>query len=155
MRYFAKTYKAKDGSCFYPGPADPLKSYQIDLFLDSQDNWFVETAKFQVPLLDSYKNKDQHFIEYVTDLLPIHLKKIEETLKNKKTKFLCGDHITLADFAYGVHILRHAYNHKFEHEHIVRAAIMKYPLTLAWSERFKDYVWDWWTIEGNNHKEQF
>ena len=78
IRYFAKAYKAKDGTSFYPGTEDPMKSYQIDMFIDSQDAWFVETAKFQVPLLDAYKEKDKHFVEYITKLLPGHLKKIEE-----------------------------------------------------------------------------
>ena len=132
-----------------------MKSYQIDLFLDSQDKWFVETAKFQVPILDAYKKKDEHFVEYITKLLPGHLKKIEETLEKNKTKFLCGDHVTLADFAYGIHILRHAYNHKFEHEHIVKAVLSNHPKAEAWAESFKDYVWDWWTTEGNNHPVPF
>ena len=27
VRYLARVFKAKDGSSFYPGPADPFKSY--------------------------------------------------------------------------------------------------------------------------------
>ena len=30
LRYLAKAYKGKDGTNFYPGPSDPLKSYWID-----------------------------------------------------------------------------------------------------------------------------
>ena len=66
VRFFAKSYKSKDGTSFYPGPSDPMKSHQIDMFIDSQDAWFAETAKFQVPLFDAYKKKDEHFVVYIT-----------------------------------------------------------------------------------------
>ena len=151
IRYLAKAYKAKDGTSFYPGPSDPLKAHAIDMFIDSQDAWFVETAKFQVPLLDAYKKKDEHFVLYITQQLPARLKKIEEHLEKNKTKFLCADHVTLADFCYGVHILKHVYNHKFEHEHIVKAVLSNYPKAHSWAENFKDYVWEYWTKDGNNH----
>ena len=155
VRFLAKSYKAKDGTSFYPGPSDPMKSYEIDLFIDTQDAWFVETAKFQVPILDAYKKKDEHFVAYITALLPPRLKKIEETLEKNKTKFLCGDHVTLADFAYGCHILKHVYNHKFEHEHIVKAVLSNYPRAQTWAENFKDYVWEFWSKEGNNYPVAF
>lgn len=83
--------------------------------------------------------------------LPARLQKIEEHLEKSKTKFLCADHVTLADFAYGTHILKHAYNHKFEYEHIIKVALSKYPKTKAWAENFKDYVWNYWTEKGNHH----
>ena len=63
--------------------------------------------------------------------------------------------MTLADFCYGVHILKHAYNHKFEHEHIVKAVLQNHPRAQAWAESFKDYVWEWWTKDGNNFASPF
>ena len=103
-----------------------------------------------MPLLDAYKKKDEHFVAYITQQLPGRFKKIEEHLEKNKTKFLCADHVTLADFAYGTHVLKHVYNHKFEYEHIVKAVLSDYPKTQAWAENFKDYVWEYWTNEGNN-----
>lgn len=155
VRFLAKSYKSKDGTSFYPGPSDPMLSHKIDCFIDSQDAWFTETAKFQVPLLDAYKKKDEHFVTYITQQLPGRLKKIEEHLEKNKTKFLCADHVTLADFAYGIHLLKHAYNHKFEHEHIVKAVLSNYPRTNVWMENFKDYVWEYWTTKGNHFNVPF
>ena len=91
VRYLAKTYKAKDGTCLYPGPDDPTKSYQIDLFIDSQDAWFVEIMKFSIVNRDSATKKDESFVSYITSQLPNRLKKIEETLEKNQTKFLCGN----------------------------------------------------------------
>ena len=74
----------------------------------------------------------------------------ENHLKANKTKYLCGDHPTLADFAMGAHLIRLAYNHKYENEHIIKAVIANYPLAQAWIENFYEYVAEWWTKEGNN-----
>jgi len=46
--------------------------------------------------------------------------------------------------------LRHAYNDKCEIEHIVRVLLTNYPRTQAWAENFKDYVWGYWSKDGNN-----
>lgn len=150
-RFLAKSYRGKDGTCFYPGAADPMLTYQIDQWVDQQDPRFAEIIPFTVPFLDSYKTgKEDHFVAYITEKLPAHLQKLEDHFTKNKTKYLCADHPTLADFSMGTHIIRLAYNHKYEYEHIVRAVVMNYPLTQAWIERFRDYISPWWTTEGNN-----
>ena len=53
--------------------------------------------------------------------MPKRLQKLEDHLAKNKTKFLCADNVTLADFAMGVHLIKEAYNPKFDHEHIVLA----------------------------------
>jgi glutathione S-transferase len=81
-----------------------------------------------MPLNPAYKNKDALFVEFLADVLPAHLQKLETHLKKAKTKYLCGDHPTLADFAIGNHLIRIAFNPKFANEHIMRAVISRYPL---------------------------
>lgn len=150
-RFLAKKYKGKDGSVYYPGSADPKTTYWIDQFIDQQDSWFMEIAKFTVQFLSAYKTaKDENFVNYITKLFPARLEKIEYHLGKHKHKWLCADHPTLADFAMGVHIIRIAYNDKYEYEHIIRAVMENYPLTKAWAENFRDYTKEWWTTEGNS-----
>ena len=152
-RYLAKKYKAKDGSSFYPGNSDPMLTYWIDQFVDQQDSWFLEIAYITVPLLDQYKyHKDEHFVNYITNLLPKRLQNIENHLAKNQTLFLCADKPTLADFAFGDKMLRLGYNHKYENEHIILAVYANYPLTKAWIERFRDYVSEWW--QNNNNWEK-
>jgi glutathione S-transferase len=151
LRYLAKTYNAKDGSSFYPGTKDPMLTLQIDQWVDTQDEWFLAIRTHTVPFLDAYKNgKDDEFVKFICDYLPARLEKIENHLKKNKTKFLCSDKVTLADFAIGAHLVKTAWNPKYDQEHIVLAVLAKYPLTHAWAEHFKNYVKDWWATEGNN-----
>jgi len=69
---------------------------------------------------------------------------MEKGMEEDKCKWLCGDHITLGDFAIGVHLMKVSYNPKFENEHIVRAVISKYPHVEKWLAHFVDYTAEWW-----------
>ena len=84
-----------------------------------QDDLFKEYVKFTLPFIDAYKKKDEHFLEFITKYFPKFLDTLNTHLIQKKTKWLCADHETLADFALGSHIVRLCYNDKYENLHIM------------------------------------
>jgi len=77
------------------------------------------------------------------------LSTIESTLEKNDSKWLVGNEITLADFAIGCHMVRLAYNHKYENQHIIRAVLAKHPKTKAWAEAFRDHTADYWAANNS------
>ena len=153
-RFLAKKYKTKTGGCLYPSHADAMTSYWIDSWIDKQDEIFKQYGKFTIPLFDAYKEKDKHFLEFITKWLPNFLSTIESTLEKNDTKWLAGNEISLADFAIGCHIVRLAYNHRYENQHIIRAVIAKNPKTQAWAEQFRDHTAEWFS-NNNSYEAPF
>ena len=78
VRFLAKSFKGKDGTVFYPGPSDPMKSYWIDQWVDKNDGFFMEHANFVIPLMAGYKEKDKHFVNFITTQLPKRLQNFED-----------------------------------------------------------------------------
>ena len=93
-RYLAKKYKTKDGDSLYPGKEDAMASYKIDMWMDQQDEIFKQYGKFTIPLFDAYKEKDKHFLEFITKFLPNFLSSIEKSFEKNDTKWLCSNTIS-------------------------------------------------------------
>ena len=111
-RFLSKKYKSKTGDCLYPGHADSMMSYYIDNWLEQQDELAKAYNNWSHPIYAGYKEKDKNFLSFISTWMPNFLKKVEDSLDKNGTKWLCADHITLADFAIGCHIVKLAYNHK-------------------------------------------
>jgi len=109
-------------------------------------------VSFIVPFDARYKNKDEHFTNFICEWLPNFLSNMEKHLASRKVKWLAGNNITLADFNVGAHVMRLAYNPRYENKHIVQTVIAKYPLSKAWAEQFRDYTQEWF---GCNNEYQF
>ena len=89
---------------------------------------------FTIPFFPAYKNKDDHFIEFICKSFPAHLAFIEARLAAHKGKFMLGNQLTLGDFVMAVPFFLLSHNDSFEHSHIVASVVSKYPKVKAWIE---------------------
>ena len=71
MRYIAKTHKGKNGEELYPN--DPTMMWKIDARTTTNDDFFDSYANFSIPIVPGYKDKDEHFIAYITKKWPDYL----------------------------------------------------------------------------------
>ena len=56
MRYIGRKYPGgKNGEILYPGPMDPMQTYEIDCILELCHNFLPKYACFTVPFLSEYK----------------------------------------------------------------------------------------------------
>ena len=96
----------------------------------------VKWINFTIPFVPGYKDKDEHFINFICKDFPAHLAKIEARLAAQKGKFMLGNDLTLADFVVAIPFFLLSHNDGFEFSHIVASVVSKYPKTNAWIENF-------------------
>ena len=119
-RYVGASYKGRNGEVLYPGNADPMLSFKIDDFMEDTEELIYKCAKWHiVPFLPQYKEKDDHFVTFITTKFPNYLQKIEERLTKSQTKYMFASHITLADICFASFLIQFPYNDAYDYQHIV------------------------------------
>ena len=76
-RYLAKIYKGREGETLYPAHEDAMLSYEIDSVMDEIDDLGPKYSPFMSPMSPEYKNKDEHFVTWIVQILPEYLAKLE------------------------------------------------------------------------------
>ena len=135
-RYLAKVYKGKEGETLYPAHDDPMLSYEIDAIMDELDDLLPKYFPFLSSISPEYKNKDEHFVNFITKFFPEYLAKTEARFEKYGHKFLLADHMTLGDISVAGLLLKTVYNDNYENCHILQAVISKdkYPKTYQWCQ---------------------
>ena len=133
-RYLAKTYKGKEGETLYPAHEDPMLSYEIDAVMDELDDLNPKVFSFTSPMSPEYKNKDEHFVNFITLIFPEYLAKLEARFEKHGKNFLLADHMTLGDIAVASLLMKTLYNDNYDNCHILQAVISKdkFPKTNQW-----------------------
>ena len=131
LRYVGRAYKGKNGEALYPGADDAQLSYEIDSVCDTLGDQTSLFVNFLFEMLPGYKDKDEHFTQWIVKHFPKYLAGLEERL-SKGTRYLCSDHMTIADIAVGSLFFRMVYNDSYEYCHIMQAVVNKYPKVFAW-----------------------
>ena len=144
LRYVARAHKGKNGENLYPFHEDPELMFKIDSIITMNEDEFLKyIVRFQVPFIDAYKSKDDHFIHFITGEFDKWLAKIDDLLNKSTGKYLFGDQMTLADISTGAVFLKLNGNSHFEHNLILDAIVRKYPRVHAYSQMidttFKDF----------------
>ena len=113
-----------------------MMSYEIDAIMEELDDFFPKYFSFTSPLSPEFKNKDEHFVKFITKEFPEYLAKIEAKLEKYGKKFLFADNITLGDLALASMLLKTAYNDNYDNCHILQAVISKekFPKTHQWCQ---------------------
>ena len=66
LRHIGRTYKGKTGMPMYPGNEDPELMYKIDEVLAWHSDYADNYMNFTLPLKPEYKEKDEHFVKFIT-----------------------------------------------------------------------------------------
>ena len=127
MRYIAKVHKGPKGEVFYPASDDAQLMYDIDLRMNADNAIYEFSNQFILPFLPAYKNKDDHFTEFIIKVFPEYLQTVEDILTKKGKKYMYSDSITLADIFFATNIFKLCQNDKYEHSLILTAILHKYP----------------------------
>ena len=133
-RYLAKIYKGREGETLYPAHEDPMLSYEIDAVMDEIEDLNPKVFPFMSSISPEYKNKDEHFVNFIVKFFPEYLAKLEARFEKNGQKFLLADHMTLGDIAVGALLFKTAYNENYDNCHILQAVISKdkFPKTYQW-----------------------
>ena len=67
MRYLGKTL---GNGAMYPGNKDPMNSYQQECIMAENDKLLMTFVDFLVPIRPGYKDKDTHFLNFITEHFP-------------------------------------------------------------------------------------
>ena len=142
MRYIGKTFRGKSGEFLYPADADLM--YKIDQILERNNEFAGAYSNFSNPVWPAYKNKDVHFVSYISKSYPEYLQKLEDRLSKSEGPYLLGKHMTIADCSTGAIFFKTSHNDNYEHNLILKVMINKYPKVTVYlnklSEDFKDLV---------------
>ena len=103
----------------------------------------VKIAPFVLPVHPEYKNKDEHFLQFLVKTWPEYLSMIENTLNEKGGKYLLGSQITIADLTISAPFFRLSHNDKFDNSHILEVVIDKHLKTKAWITNLKSIFKPW------------
>ena len=77
LRYLSKEHKGRKGEVLYPAHSDPMVSYKIDAMIDSVEDVSNTTINFLFAQLPGYKNKDEHFTQFILNHFPKFLASLE------------------------------------------------------------------------------
>ncbi len=113
----------------YKGAEDPTQSYQIDEWVDSLEDLSGTTLNFIFPQMPGYKDKDEHFTQFIIKHFPAYLQRLEDHFSTSGFKFLAGDAMTPADTCLAAFLPRLPYNDEYANFHILQAIIQKFPRT--------------------------
>ena len=106
MRWMGLAAKGKKGECLYPGKSDPEASYRIDEifeFSESYSSTFGVHTKEAATIDMIKKVVDEHWTTLVVAMN-------NWLSENQNPDFLVGNHITMADIAFGQYLLRFPLN---------------------------------------------
>lgn len=93
-----------------------MLSFKIDDLIEDCEEITYKCAKYHiVPILPQYKDKDDHFVTFITTKFPAFLHKIEERLTNSGTKYMFTNHITAADIVFGAFLIQFPYNDSYDY----------------------------------------
>ena len=143
LRYIGKTNKGPNGEILYPGNDNPDLIYFIDSRLTIDADLMSKFNSFLLPFVPSYKNKDEHFTNFIIADFPAYLEKFEETLSKNGGPYLSGKDINIADFSAFGFFFKLVLNEQFEHYLILTAILSKYPKTKAYVENAANMFADW------------
>ena len=129
MRYLGKTLRNGE---MYPANKDPMVSYKIELIYSKNDELMGQFNAFILPIHPGYKDKDTHFVTFITEHFPKYLEYFEGYLNKSSGKYMLGDELTIADFNSFGCFFKLALNDLYEHNLILKTMISKYPKTLAY-----------------------
>ena len=119
LRYLGSVHKGRNGEDLYPGLRNPDLSYEIDEMMDKNGDRFLKWMNFFLPLMPEYKNKDEHFLTWITKTMPQWMEELEAGIVKNKGKYLLGSKITIADIQTYSVFFKLATNEKFEHNLII------------------------------------
>ena len=119
MRYVGRAYKGRNGEVLYPGAEDPDLTFEIDDVMESAEEFIGTYVNFLIPFLPGYKDKDEHFTQFIIKHFPAFLKKLEERLTKNAKKYLVADHMTVADIAVAANLFKMPYNDNYANQHIL------------------------------------
>ena len=142
-RYVAAQFKGKNGENLYPKLEDPVVCQKIDAVIDFTSDLFTETLNFTVPMIDAYKQKDEHFTTFITTSFPKYLKRLDDILTENGTKYLFTKQMTAGDLFAASIIMRVAHNDEYEYCHILQAVISKQPKVQSWLSAVMANLGDW------------
>ena len=112
--------------------------HKIDSLNIYNDEWSTKASPFVFFLNPQYKNRDEHFLNFITDNFPAWISKIEGVLSQSGGKYLFGDSFTTADCSIGSIFLKLVWNDHFEHNLILQAVVNKSPKIKAYAETIRD-----------------
>jgi len=105
--------------------------------METCEELIPKTLGFLVPFLPQYKEKDEHFTQFIIKHFPEFLEKMENKMNKNGTKYLCANNITLADIILGAFFLKLPYNDSYPNQHILQAIMENYPKTKALAENLR------------------
>ena len=138
IRYIARVWGDEN---MYPTHSAEL-TYKIDKCMDECGDLGKEIAKFNYPYHPEIKNKDDHFLTFITKTFPAYLKELDG--KFGDNKYLLGNEMTLADIVVASTFIKVVYNDEYENCDILQCVVNKSPKTLQWITMmlsiFKDFT---------------
>ena len=73
LRYLAKMYKGPNEEVLYPPNSDPTLLYDTEMRIQAEQDLWAATVNFMIPLVPGYKNKDDHFVNFIINVFPKYL----------------------------------------------------------------------------------
>ena len=137
MRYLSQKYRGPNEEDLYNPISDPETAYLIDRLICEQEELVPKVVPFLIPYHPMYKNKDAAFLEFICNIFPAYLQKIEKLLKEHKGPYLLGSKITLADFVTSHLFFWIPRNPAYENSDIVAACMANFPLTKVWVDKMQ------------------
>ena len=119
LRYVGKLVKGTNDQTLYPGNDDALLMHSIDCLNVYNDDFMPKYMPFALPVHPEYKNKDEHFLNFITKHLPEWMSHIEGILNKSSGKYLFGDRFTTADCTTGAVFIKLVWNDHYEHNLIL------------------------------------
>mmetsp|Transcript_24742 Transcript_24742/g.38524 ORF Transcript_24742/g.38524 Transcript_24742/m.38524 type:complete len:130 (-) Transcript_24742:27-416(-) len=120
-----------------------MQSYQIDEWIDSMEDLSAASVNFIFPQMPGYKDKDEHFTQFIIKHFPAYLQRLEDHFSTSGMKFLAGDSMTLADLCFASFLLRLPYNDEYPNCHILQAIVQKFPRTRDYCESLVEEFKQW------------
>ena len=108
--------------------------YEIDKLCSYNDDFLPKYIPFILPIHSEYKNKDEHFLNFITTHFNVWLAHIEGILNKSNGKFLFGDTFTIADCTTGSVIIKLCLNDTYEHNLILQAVLNKNAKVKAYAQ---------------------
>ena len=123
MRYLGRKLKGPEGEFMYPGHHDPEASYRIDEQMSIDADFFSRYNPFLLPFLPQYKEKDEHFSQFIVKFFPEYLANLEARMTDNNWKYTCGNTMTIADCSVASMLFKLVSNDKFEHNLILKVVM--------------------------------
>ena len=123
MRYLGRLLKGPQGEVMYPGHEDPEMSYRIDERMAIDQDFFHKYNPFLLPIHPLFKDKDEHFSQFIVKHFPEYLADLESRLSENNWTYTCGNTLTIADCSTASMLFKIVASDRFEHNLILKVVM--------------------------------